>query len=348
MDEILPGLWIGNLSSALDTETLKHNGIFSVLSAMRGRVTVHETFIKHQIQLDDTADEDILIHFLPCITFIQAELDKKRGVLVHCQAGMSRSASIVAAYLMYSKKMTVEEALETIRRVRPDTQPNDGFMMQLEVFHQASFKISRSNKPTRMYYLARTVEEVMNGDGTLPSSSKMFAKFPNTPNADSSPATPGPIVRRRIRCKMCRQELATREHMLDHGQLNPPTPSTQSPAPSRRPSASIPHDDLAPSVSTNAAPPSPLGVFPSPLGQYQPTAPSTSPPTSPSSASRPRRSSNLGLAGAGESLAMSSIASSDGAQGMVRSLSGGTTVAIDPFDEGDELAVGGADRKSVV
>lgn len=33
--------------------------------------------------------------------------------------------------------------------------------MQLEVFHQASFKISRSNKPTRMYYLARTVEEVM-------------------------------------------------------------------------------------------------------------------------------------------------------------------------------------------
>jgi dual specificity phosphatase 12 len=37
----------------------------------------------------------------------------------------------------------------------------------------------------------------------------------------------------------CRQELATREHMLDHGQLGPPTPGlpSLSPAMSRRPSA---------------------------------------------------------------------------------------------------------------
>jgi dual specificity phosphatase 12 len=206
MDEIVPGLWIGDLPSALDTKTLKENGIFSILSAMRGRVTINETFTRHQILLDDTADEDILIHLLPSITFIQAELDKGRGVLVHCQAGMSRSATIVAAYLMYTQNIGVEQALEIIRKIRPDTQPNDGFLTQLEVFHQASFKITRSNKPTRMYYLARTVEEVMNGDGSLPDSASMFAKFPNTPT-DSHPATPAPIVRRRIRCKMCRYVL---------------------------------------------------------------------------------------------------------------------------------------------
>ncbi|KAG8703623.1 hypothetical protein FRC09_004066 [Ceratobasidium sp. 395] len=50
----------------------------------------------------------------------------------------------------------------------------------------------------------------------------MFASFPRTPTA-SAPATPGG-PRRRIRCKMCRRELATREHMMDHSQAGPGTP----------------------------------------------------------------------------------------------------------------------------
>lgn len=40
-------------------------------------------------------------------------------------------------------------------------RPNAGFLYQLEIFHQAAFKISRSSKPARMYYMARTVEDVM-------------------------------------------------------------------------------------------------------------------------------------------------------------------------------------------
>ncbi|KAJ7269685.1 hypothetical protein C8J57DRAFT_318735 [Mycena rebaudengoi] len=236
MDEIIPGLWVGDLPSAKDTPNLKANNIFSILSAMRGRVTINETFIRHQILLDDTEDADVLIHFIPAITFIQAELDKGRGVLVHCQAGMSRSATIVAAYLMYTQNIGTQAALEIIRKARPQIEPNPGFMVQLEIFHQAAFKISRRDKTTRMFYMERAVGEVMNGDGSLPETD-MFAKFPGTPT-DSAPATPGGGPRRRIRCKMCRQELATREHMLDHGQLGAPTPAANSPVISRHPSMS--------------------------------------------------------------------------------------------------------------
>ena len=42
MDEVIPGLWIGDLSSAHDVEKLKAHGIFSILTAMRGKVTIHE------------------------------------------------------------------------------------------------------------------------------------------------------------------------------------------------------------------------------------------------------------------------------------------------------------------
>ncbi|KAG5646349.1 hypothetical protein DXG03_003672 [Asterophora parasitica] len=202
---------------------------------MRGRLTIKETFIRHQVLLDDTEDADILRHLLPSIHFIQAELDKGRGVLVHCHAGISRSATVVAAYLMYSQKLDTAAALEMIRNVRPNIEPNQGFLRQLEIFHQAHYKISQRDKTTRMFYMERALDEVMNGDGSPPKTD-MFAKYPHTPT-DSTPNTPG-HPRRRIRCKMCRHELATREHMLDHGQLGPATPIVRTPAESRRTSAS--------------------------------------------------------------------------------------------------------------
>ncbi|KAJ3812781.1 hypothetical protein EV368DRAFT_41057 [Lentinula lateritia] len=245
MDQVIPGLWIGGLPSAMDTENLKKNKIYSVLSAMRGKISIHETFVKHQIFLDDSEEEDILIHLLPAIAFIQSELDKGRGVLVHCQAGVSRSATIVAAYLMHNRRMGVEGALDLIRKARPEIDPNPGFIAQLEIFHNASFNISRKDKDTRLYYMQRTTEEVMNGDGSLPSTD-MFARFPRSA-IDSTPSTPGGTLRgprRRIRCKMCRQELAAREHMLDHGQIGPATPVI-TPATSRRPSTTQPQQPIS-------------------------------------------------------------------------------------------------------
>ncbi|KAH9072875.1 hypothetical protein EDB83DRAFT_2505252 [Lactarius deliciosus] len=237
--------------TAKDADTLKANNIHSILTVMRGKVSIPETFIRHQIPLDDVAETDVLQHLIPAITFIQAELDKDRGVLVHCQAGASRSATVAAAYVMYSQNIDASAAIDLIRKVRPYINPNAGFMAQLEIFHQASFKVSRRDKATRMFYLERAVEEVLNGDGT--PETDMFAKFPRTPT-DSAPATPGG-PRRRIRCKMCRTELANREHMLDHGQLGPPTPAVAlSPVSSRRPSTT--HDAVArrPSSSSSRRP----------------------------------------------------------------------------------------------
>ncbi|EMD35294.1 hypothetical protein CERSUDRAFT_116096 [Gelatoporia subvermispora B] len=291
MDEVLPNLWIGDLPSALNTEKLRAHNIRSVVTAMRGRTSIHETFSKLQLNIDDTEDTDVLPHLVSAITFIQAELDKQWGVLVHCQAGMSRSATIVAAYLMYSQDLDVEGALEMIRKVRPSIQPNDGFLRQLEVFHAASFNVSRKDKATRMYYLERVVQDVMNGDGSVETN--MFAKYPRTPS-DSVPATPLHLPKRRIRCKMCRQELATREHMLDHGQLGPATPASAyalSPAPSRRPSMHENH----PLNPLRSQPPSRRpSTHERPLGPLTPLTSSSTPSRRPSateSGGRPRMGS---------------------------------------------------------
>ncbi len=42
MNEVIPGLWIGDLRSALNVENLKTHGIYSILTAMRGRISIHQ------------------------------------------------------------------------------------------------------------------------------------------------------------------------------------------------------------------------------------------------------------------------------------------------------------------
>lgn len=87
--------------------------------------------------MDDVEEADILQHLVPAITFIQGEVDKGRDVLVHCQAGTSgylhiyvtvfgcnlciagRSATVVAAYIMYSQHVDLNTAMDLIRKVRP-------------------------------------------------------------------------------------------------------------------------------------------------------------------------------------------------------------------------------------
>jgi dual specificity phosphatase 12 len=42
MDQVLPGLWIGDLHSARDSDTLRANNIRSILTVMRGKFSIHD------------------------------------------------------------------------------------------------------------------------------------------------------------------------------------------------------------------------------------------------------------------------------------------------------------------
>lgn len=59
-----------------------------------------------------------------------------QGVLVHCQAGVSRSATVVIAYLMKHTLMTMTDAYKYVRSRRPVVSPNLNFMGQLLEFER--------------------------------------------------------------------------------------------------------------------------------------------------------------------------------------------------------------------
>jgi protein-tyrosine phosphatase len=85
------------------------------------------------IDVEDHPDEDILCELDGCLAFIDSALSANTGILVYCTAGMSRSATVVVAYVMKANACTVEEAVAIVRRSRRWIKPNTGFMDQLRV-----------------------------------------------------------------------------------------------------------------------------------------------------------------------------------------------------------------------
>lgn len=75
--------------------------------------------------------ETLLPHLPDAINFIKTALSKGGHVLVHCYAGVSRSASTIIAYLMVERNMSFVNAATFVRKKRPIIFPNIGFQRQL-------------------------------------------------------------------------------------------------------------------------------------------------------------------------------------------------------------------------
>ncbi|KAM4711216.1 serine/threonine/tyrosine-interacting-like protein 2 [Anableps anableps] len=143
VDEVWPNIYIAEKSAAVNKARLKRMGITHILNTAHGTgVYTNESFyagmsIQYRgIELDDFPDADIASHFRPTAEFLdEALLTHKGKVLVVSMMGISRSAILVASYLMIFQNMTIMEALTSIRKKRA-INPNEGFLKQLREFNE--------------------------------------------------------------------------------------------------------------------------------------------------------------------------------------------------------------------
>lgn len=83
------------------------------------------------IELPDHHTALISEHFDECLDFIGEAVGNNSAVLVNCWAGVSRSATIVIAFLIRTMCLNYLEAFETVRKARHWINPNKGFREQL-------------------------------------------------------------------------------------------------------------------------------------------------------------------------------------------------------------------------
>lgn len=140
MSCIVDNVYIGNWGDSENLAGLKKNKISRVLTFNKNRrhKNTHIDYlsragIKYKyVEIDDKPDMPIADHFEDSIKYIKEAGGKP--VLVHCSAGVSRSASIVTAYLMKEKNMSVKEALAYIKKRRSRINPNSGFINALSIY----------------------------------------------------------------------------------------------------------------------------------------------------------------------------------------------------------------------
>lgn len=73
-------------------------------------------------------------------------------------AGISRSATIVTAYLMRSCSMTAKDALAQLKKVRPIVRPNNGFFTQLKIYYDVGFEVNEKHVEYRRFLMTKMAD----------------------------------------------------------------------------------------------------------------------------------------------------------------------------------------------
>lgn len=137
-DCILPGkLYLGSQFSACHLGTLEKLGISAVLvcgNSLPRFFMEHpnSTIEYHKLPIHDSVDQPLLPYIYSAMQFLETNiLHRQRSVLVHCAAGVSRSASMVIAFLMKQNRWDFDTARQFVWEKRPTINPNPRFEKEL-------------------------------------------------------------------------------------------------------------------------------------------------------------------------------------------------------------------------
>eukprot|EP00300_Choanocystis_sp_HF-7_P039543 c5866_g1_i1.p1 GENE.c5866_g1_i1~~c5866_g1_i1.p1 ORF type:complete len:337 (-),score=48.04 c5866_g1_i1:21-953(-) len=137
--KIVDNIYLGSVAAAKNIDALREAGVTHILCVSRDIDPRYPSeFIYRSVEVDDLPHEDITRHFEPCFQFIHDCVTNEGKILVHCFAGVSRSVTIVIAYLMAAHRMSLKDAWQVVRRGRKVANPNGGFCMQLKNFEKTS------------------------------------------------------------------------------------------------------------------------------------------------------------------------------------------------------------------
>ncbi|CAD7669883.1 unnamed protein product [Nyctereutes procyonoides] len=168
LTRILPHLYLGSQKDVLNKDLMTQNGISYVLNASNScpkpDFICESRFMR--IPINDNYCEKLLPWLDKSIEFIDKAKLSSCQVIVHCLAGISRSATIAIAYIMKTMGMSSDDAYRFVKDRRPSISPNFNFLGQL-LEYERSLKLLAA----------------LQGDG---------ASHPGTPEPLPGPAAPLP------------------------------------------------------------------------------------------------------------------------------------------------------------
>ena len=130
----IKSIFLGDIVAAKNRDLLMGNGIKIVISLVKEKYKRFEDFTYYDFPIDDSREEDILSIFEKTNKILESH----ENVFVHCQNAVSRSVSVVLAYLMY-RGNDLRTSLNMIKNRKTYTKPNIGFYKQLLTYEKKIF-----------------------------------------------------------------------------------------------------------------------------------------------------------------------------------------------------------------
>lgn len=126
-------LYLSNARAAGDPRQVTGCGITCIINVTekKGSVSPPPGVEYFHIPVSDTPVSRLSDHFDEVADKIQVTAESSGRTLVHCNAGVSRSAALCMAYLMKHRGVSLLEAHGWVRTCRPVVRPNNGFWKQL-------------------------------------------------------------------------------------------------------------------------------------------------------------------------------------------------------------------------
>lgn len=121
-NEIIPRLWLGNAKASMDEDFIRHNNIVVVFNCTKNLPFSPIIPIKYRVPVDDNLEEEEIRNMELWSGEIAYKMINEyiegKTILVHCMAGMQRSAASVAFMLIAFLKMRALDVMKMIKEKR--------------------------------------------------------------------------------------------------------------------------------------------------------------------------------------------------------------------------------------
>jgi len=170
MTKILPRLYIGSYDNAMDEPQLKAKGITHIL-ALFGKSWPVDFAKQEYIPMHDLGRTNLKVVLEKASKFMELGQQDGSRILVHCQSGQNRSATVVIAYQMMFQKETLYRAHKRVKSLRPLVQVNVGYAKQLlalerQIFGKNSLPCDWMERETLNLYKGEVVYKYENMNST--------------------------------------------------------------------------------------------------------------------------------------------------------------------------------------
>ena len=136
--QILPGIYLGNYINANNLEEIRRLRINYILNCASDiKINNLPTDLKYcHLDMIDSPQLNIFQYFGKAFAFIESARKNNCNILIHCKLGISRSTSILIAYMIKHYGYSVKKSLDLIKSKRKQVNPNNGFINQLYSFER--------------------------------------------------------------------------------------------------------------------------------------------------------------------------------------------------------------------